>query len=250
MFILRYIIQIGRVWRVLGCWNTLKYYYSQVFGLKLSRIYPIGFEHSIYLRVATSDYPVFMQVFIQSSYNINLNFTPSVIIDCGANIGLTSIYLSHKYPEAKIIAVEPEESNYQMLLRNTHNYPMITCLKSGIWNKSCYLEIIDNHASNWSFMVKETDQKEGIVAISIQEIVKKYNLQSIDILKIDIEGSEKEVFGSDLEAWLPITKLLIVELHDRYKHGCSMALFKALSNYNYDLDIKGDNIFIYIHHIL
>jgi hypothetical protein len=64
----------------------------------------------------------------------------------------------------------------------------------------------------------------------------------IDILKLDIEGSEKEVFETGYEHWLPKINILIIELHDKMKKGCSRAVFNAISKYDFSFDIKGENI--------
>lgn len=213
------------------------------------KIRPRGFKYNIELRTNTTDYAVFLQVFVRNYYAFDIDLKPEIIIDCGANIGLTSIYYSNKYPKAKIIAIEPEKSNYNMMVRNTCNYPNIICLQKGIWKKSCMLEIIDENVPNWEFMVRESSNTTGISAISIPDLIKEFKISCIDILKIDIEGSEKEVFESNIDSWLPFVKVLIIELHDRYKHGCSQALFKSLSPYQYDVQMKGDNLCIYFHHI-
>ena len=67
----------------------------------------------------------------------------------------------------------------------------------------------------------------------------------VDILKIDIEGSEKEIFEQGFEEWLPFTKILIVETHDRYKQGSSKAVLKAVSAYNFSLEVSGENLIFY-----
>ena len=64
----------------------------------------------------------------------------------------------------------------------------------------------------------------------------------IDILKLDIEGSEKEVFSAGFENWMPKTKVIIIELHDAMKPGCSRAVFAAVNKYNFSFNIKGENI--------
>ena len=64
----------------------------------------------------------------------------------------------------------------------------------------------------------------------------------IDVLKLDIEGSEKEVFEEGYENWLPKTKLLLVELHDKMKKGCSRSVLNAVNKYDFSFDIKGENI--------
>ena len=202
----------------------------------------------IELRTGTSDYFVFEQVFSFGAYNLELDFTPSFILDCGANNGLTALHFANNYPNAQIIAIEPEKSNYEMLIKNTYKYSNITCLQKAIWYKSCFLEIIDPDVLNWGFMLKESDKKTNIQAISILNLIGKYKISQIDILKIDIEGSEKEVFENEPELWLPFVKVLIIELHDRLKNGCSQALFKALTPYQYNMRVEGDILFIYLNH--
>lgn len=200
----------------------------------------------IELRTGTSDYLVFEQVFSFGIYNMELDFVPNIIIDCGANIGLSSIHFANNYPDAKIIAIEPEKSNYEMLIRNTYEYPNIICLQKGIWYKPCFLEIIDSSVLNWGFMVKESTKKTNMDAVSILNLIEIYELPQIDILKIDIEGSEKELFENDPELWLPYVKVLVIELHDRLKNGCSHALFNALNHFNYNMRVEGDILFIYL----
>lgn len=204
------------------------------------------YPKKVELRTGTSDYLVFEQVFSLGAYNMELDFTPNIIIDCGANIGLSSIYFANIYPNANIIAIEPEKSNFDMLVRNTYRYPNIICLQKGIWFKPCFLEIIDSTVLNWAFMVKESNKKTNMEAVSILNLIEKYELPQIDILKIDIEGSEKELFENEPELWLPYVKILVIELHDRLKKGCSQALFTALTPYRYNMRVEGDILFIYL----
>lgn len=204
--------------------------------------------HPIFIRNNTSDLPTFDQIFIKKEYEQKLNFVPSVIFDCGANVGYAAVYFKNKFPNAKIISIEPEQSNFELLIKNTNKYSDITCLKGGIWNKSANLIIKDAGFGNWGFMIEETDKptENAIEAYSIENLMKRFNIDQIDILKIDIEGSEKELFESGYEYWLPKTKVIIVELHDRMRDGCSKSFFKALSNYNFSTSHKGENLYVYM----
>jgi len=209
-----------------------------------------GIKHTLFLRSNTSDHSVFGQIFIDKQYEYPIDFIPETIIDCGANIGLTSVYYANRYPQARIIAVEPESSNFDLLKMNTKDYPNITCLKKGIWDKETNLEIIDNGEGKWAFVTKEvvSQNENTISAVSINDIIKQFSFNRIDIVKIDIEGSEKQVFSKNYEPWLSQTKLVIVELHDKMQHGTSHAFFDAMQHYDYRMDIKGENIFCEILH--
>ena len=89
-------------------------------------VVPPGVRHPVTLRLKTSDISTYEQVFGNDEYDFSLNNPPRVIVDGGANIGLASIYFANRYPDAKIIAIEPEASNFSLLQRNVAAYPQIT----------------------------------------------------------------------------------------------------------------------------
>ena len=179
---------------------------------------------------------------------MKFNFEPKVILDCGANVGYAAVYFKNEFPNARIISIEPEKFNFELLLKNTKEYSDMTCLMGGIWNKSTHLTIKDVGLGNWGFMIEESinPTEDSIKAYTIENLMKQFCIDQIDILKIDIEGSEKELFESGYEYWLPKTKVLIIELHDRMRNGCSKSLFSALSNYNFSTTHKGENIYVFM----
>lgn len=209
-----------------------------------------SFKHPIYLRNASSDVHVFSQVIYDREYDIKYRLNPKVIVDCGANIGLATVYLKNKFPDATIIAIEPEPSNFELLKKNTERYDNIHCLRSGVWNKSTNLKITDHNRGNWGFTVEETNETEPgcIPAISIDEIMCKYKLDQIDILKMDIEGSEQKVFESNTEKWLPFVKVMVVEFHDATVKNCAKTFYKAIEPYDYETKTHRESVICYLHH--
>ena len=200
-------------------------------------------KHPFKLRKGSSDIAVFHQVFINKEYSFNAGFNPRFIIDGGGNVGLGALYFANVYPDAKIVSVEPESDNYNMLIDNTSAYDNIYPIQSGLWNKSTYLKVKDIGLGDWGFVVEEYDKEdaETFRALSIADIMIQYKVEEIDILKLDIEGAEKEVFTNNYDRWLPKTKILIVELHDRMKAGCSSAFIKAMAQYNFTIHPLGEN---------
>ena len=85
------------------------------------------YKHPIVLRKGTSDKDVFNQIFIKQEYNYNFweNYNPKFIIDCWANIWYSTIYFANRFPDALIYAIEPETSNYEIILKNISNYKNI-----------------------------------------------------------------------------------------------------------------------------
>jgi FkbM family methyltransferase len=204
-------------------------------------------KYSFSFRNNPFDFATFEEVILKEDYNLTINFNPSTIIDGGANIGLTSVFFANKYPNADIVAVEPEEGNFEMLKKNTKNYGRISLIRSGIWSHSAILSVIDEGKGNNSFTVAEilSPKVDSINAISIYDIMQERSWDTIDILKLDIEGAEKNVFEKNFEQWLPRVKILIIEFHDRMVEGCSSTVLKALSNYSFRSEIKGENTIFY-----
>ena len=218
--------------------------YFQIKILKKGKISIPGLSHSVYLRPHTSDVHTFREIFLRQEYNITLSQNPQFIIDAGANIGFTTLYFSRRYPATKILSLEPDQGNFEILKKNTAHYQNITPIQAALWNKEGSIEITDKGYGVRGFMVEEAsvNSTSSMPATTLSALIQKYNIASIDILKMDIEGSEKEVFATEVEKWLPITKCLVIELHDRMKPGCSQAVFKALANYDFEMTIKGENL--------
>jgi len=171
-----------------------------------------------------------------------LEINATTIFDLGANVGYASIYFANKYPNAKIFALEPEINNYVIAQKNTANYPNITLIKGAVWNKLEDLNLVDNGFGEGGYMVEKGLGNNVVRGYTIDEIMKLMNITTIDILKIDIEGAEKEIFETNFENWIPNTKVIIVETHDRYKKGTSKAIFNTIGKYDFSLELSGENL--------
>lgn len=169
------------------------------------------FKFPIYLRKKTSDFEVFEQTFLFQDFSYKYNFKPKVIFDLGANIGTVSVYFKNKFPNSKIISVEPDSSNYSILDKNLKNYSNCFSLKTGIWSEKCKLEIINPTGSKYGFQLQKSDNGT-IEATSIPQLMKEFNIEHIDILKIDIEGSELDLLQQNYE-WLSKVKMIFIEPH-------------------------------------
>lgn len=206
-----------------------------------------GIAHPFNLRPNTSDLPTFHQVFIADEYNIRIKGQPSYIIDGGANIGLFAIYIKNRYPDAQIICIEPDPENFKLLEQNLAPYPGVHCMQYGIWDKDTRLRVYDKFDSGkWGMVVEEDLEKGTINSITIDTLIRKYQLPHVDVLKLDIETSEKQLFSNVDIPWLNSVGMMIVELHDRMEPGCSKAFFDALSRSNkpYAYSTQGENTVI------
>lgn len=183
------------------------------------------------IRFPSSDIRVFEQIFLDQNYFFLVdNFNPKVIIDAGANVGYSAIWFSYKFKEAKILAIEPEKRNFDILKQNVKNWINIEPIKAAVWSNDSQIWIKDTTKKSWSF---ETSEKQGlnseaVQGISILTLIEKYKLNQIDILKIDIEGAEAELFNDKSKKWLDWVNCLMIETHDKKIPGVSKIVDKVM----------------------
>jgi FkbM family methyltransferase len=154
--------------------------------------------------------------------------------------------MKQRYPESKIICIEPDTENFNMLKKNVSSYNDVYCEHGGIWDKDTKLIAYDKYnRGKWGIVVEE-NINGNISAISINTLIAKYDIQYIDILKLDIETSEKQLFSNNYDIWLPKIKTIIIELHDRIEEGCSKSFFEAINRSfsKYTFSMKGENVII------
>ena len=111
--------------------------------------------HPVYLRARTTDVALCREIFLDGLYEAEFCEAPRVIVDAGANIGLSSVFYANEFPEARIIAIEPEASNYEMLLKNIAPYPGITPVHAALWKENGTLNLCDTGAGNTTFQVSD-----------------------------------------------------------------------------------------------
>ena len=198
---------------------------------KIMLAYPPKLGHAVRLRLHTSDTMVFGNVFVDEEYSFGLPSSAKVIVDVGAYIGLTSIFYAKKFPKARIFAIEPERSNFELMLKNLRPYPNVTPIHSALWSSESYVSIgapLPGALDNWGFTV--SNKPGDVRAITISSLMQNFSIEHIDLLKIDIEGAEKEVF--EVCDWKDRVGSIVIELHDRFTPGCSDIVNRALQGFS------------------
>jgi FkbM family methyltransferase len=199
--------------------------------LPRGRLVPVrvpGLPTRIWLRARTTDVWVFDQLFIRTELALPLQEAPATIVDAGANIGLAALWLTRRYPGARIIALEVETGNFAMLQRNTAAYPHIEARQVGLWSRPATLRIVNSDAGEYGFVVAEVPphMPGAIPATDVAALADDLGGR-IDLLKIDIEGSEVEVFSSGAERWIDRVGTLAVEPHEEWAPGGTAAVRRA-----------------------
>jgi FkbM family methyltransferase len=218
----------------------------------ISFTYPIN-NHliNIELKKNSSDSMVFEQIIILEEYlflceliikkQININ----TVIDAGANIGLTTIYLKQYFEDAQFILLEPEAETFARLKKNLalNKITNAICLNEGLWHEKTELFFDRNFRDKEAWSVRLTSHQNNepsIKTVTINDLMAYENYNKIDLLKIDIEGSEKELFLTDLLKlnWLKSVKIIAIEIHDETHSRTEIETI--LKNYNFELFYSGE----------
>lgn len=201
-----------------------------------------GSDVRLIMRPGSTDLSVFYHVFIMREYGWKFAAPPRVIIDAGGYTGLSAAFFASQYPAATIVAIEPDPGNFELLTLNTAHFPNVYPVNAAVWPESGMISLVDPGLGAWALQtVQNVDDSTGPVAgsrevraVTIDEIIKEFCLDRVDLLKMDVEGSEKEIF-ENAENWLPSVDVICVELHDRFKNGCSRSFFRAVSDFPIEL---------------
>lgn len=153
---------------------------------------------------------------------------PKIIVDLGANIGITALYFSLKFPNAKIIAVEPSKENFKILKMNikTNNLFNVKPVRAAVdysGDKTIKLFKSVNIDSVWGYEHWGFTSEKGLVSknrmdLNIFEEVKTTTLSKLlngsnpDVVKIDIEGVEEGLIDNEYEL-LNKAQFIQVEFH-------------------------------------
>ncbi|HWP50965.1 MAG TPA: FkbM family methyltransferase, partial [Clostridia bacterium] len=205
-----------------------------------------GGKGDVFLRPGSSDEALFHVLIDQDEYGyVRFLKEPEIIVDVGANIGLSSVCFAIQYPLSKIYAIEPASDNYEMLKKNTQAYPNITPILGALMGSTGYGKVVDVGKGDLAYQVQlaEKENSQAVVpCFTMQSFLGEYGLSHVDFLKIDIEGAEKEVFNAST-GWLSAVSVLIIELHERFQEGCNEVVFKSISPYFSMEWIGGENYY-------
>ena len=176
----------------------------------------------------SSDPLVFNQIFVDEEYRpvvdtlTKYGVECKCVLDMGANVGLSTIYLKQWYPDCTIITFEPNQETFKRMQTNLelNKLTNVESINKGVWKRTASLsgsyEFRDHQ--DWSYRVVE-DEAGSIPCIGIEEAVLNSGFDTIDLLKIDIEGGEDALFESldSVQKWMTEVKVLAIEIHDEFK---------------------------------
>ena len=152
-------------------------------------------------------------LFVRGDYALPLDVTGeiSTVVDLGGYTGLTTLYFLDRYPNARIVAVEPDPTNCACLRRNIEGTSAsVEVVQACIANKSGTVRF-RTEGPSWGRSITSEDGME-VPCLTITELLQMHGLETVDLLKMDIEGAEALAFESSAQ-WLERIGWLLMELH-------------------------------------
>jgi FkbM family methyltransferase len=243
------IIFFLKIAQVFGVLKTFEIIIKYLFNKKI-----ISFtirNNKISLRKNSSDLEVFIGIFCKYNYRSKslLNLNPNIIVDIGCNNGLSIVNFHTDFPECKIIGIEPDPVNYQFTLINSKDLKNVEVLNSALWHENTKLHLKDNGKGEYAFsLVTNGKIYSEVDTITMTDLMDIYNLNHIDLLKIDIEGAELDIFSKGSLDWISKVNCIVIELHDWIQPGCSEAFFKAIYPFKFSVDKQGECFTVFFYH--
>lgn len=201
-------------------------------------------QQPIKVRPATADVSTFEKIFIWNQYDLAYPNDVLNVIDGGANIGLSSILFSRLFPLARIFSLEPNTGNHELLVGNAAGYSNIQCLKAAIWshNTDLWLTNPAGRVDSFQYDQQQSTASEVVKGHDIDSLMERFSIETLDVLKLDIEGAEKAVFMSNRKKWLDRTRMIIIELHG---DDAKCIFDNSIVSSQWRREIRGENDVLY-----
>ena len=169
---------------------------------------------------------LFEELFIERIYALALDSDRPVIIDCGSNIGMSVLFFKEEYPQARILAFEPDPDNFRHLQSAVSgNFSDVAIYNKAVSDEPGQMQLYASPDSHGGITTKSLYRErldDTAVASASVEVVRlsEYLKLPVDLLKIDVEGAEISVLR-DLIATGTISRVakMIVEFHDIKHEG-------------------------------
>lgn len=221
--------------KALGARQAFRVYSRAERGSEILLKYTDG--KALRLRKGTSDVNTLYQIGVRKEIRLPLRFAAPRIIDAGANIGLSVREFLRQYPQATVAGIEPAADNFAILERNTEEFPGVRLFRAGLWYREEALHIENPNAQPWGYrMTPENTVGVEISGMTIDQLLDRMGWERCEILKLDIEGAEREVL-QHAASWIQKVDCILVETHDRYRSGCTTAVQQIADEFPYRIEL-------------
>jgi FkbM family methyltransferase len=190
------------------------------------------------MRWTSTDSKVFDEVFLEKIYEplaaaIPSHARPGVLVDLGANIGLSSLFLEFMLHFEHIIAVEPDRGNLRMLRQNLDQNVSaeVSSIQAFAGAERGYANLLDEGYGAWGLRMGALSD-HGIPVLPMSELIP--HVPGGVLLKCDIEGAERQIFP-DIAEWDEWVSFIILELHTEFFTAEQLQQALATSRYEWHM---------------
>lgn len=178
------------------------------------------------LRPHAGDLSILYEIFWRRTYDLPQlrGGAFGTVVDVGANVGLAALFFLEKFPVTRLICVEPEPANFRLLQRNLRGTPAVA-LQAALAATDGTVKIDSSPAAYNAKVSAETGTIE-VVAIAMPTLLQLQQLAWVDLLKIDIEDYEQQVFAGPAD-WLGQVGVLLIEIHSPASHAVVQRAVRA-----------------------
>ena len=190
-----------------------------ILSLRLKR----PFQANISLRECGSDFSTFHEIAVEEVYGPVLRAVGNfqTVIDLGANIGLASLYFAYNSPTCRVLSVEPNCETYELLVRNVlklNRSGRCQTLKAAVWGAHQRLTFNQkapaDRYSIFAVRVASANEPSVVEGYTMTELLDYSGFDRVDLLKVDIEGAERELFSTQDLSWLARVGAIAIEFHE------------------------------------
>lgn len=167
-----------------------------------------------------------------------------LIIDAGANVGYSALYLAAQFPDAVILAVEPDRACVDMIVRNCAGNSRIRPIHAAVWSHGNGVDLrTDANEGSWANRVAGTGDTPSV---TLETLVAQIPGAAPFILKLDIEGAESEVCQASSDAVASFSCIMI-EPHDWMLPGAGglTPLYEAVAGKKMDTLIRDETLMLF-----
>lgn len=185
-----------------------------------SRVLVVTLRSGWSIRCRIDEVFTIVEVFGLREYG-DAHFTPSssraVIVDVGANIGVATVWLARRFPEAEVLAIEPSKDALGRLRDNVERNRLggrVKAIYGGVGARDGRAALLAGATSSLNRLGPETgrDREEVVPVFSLRSVVAAAG-GFVDLLKVDCEGAEYDLFSGDLPISPSVVGVIVGEFH-------------------------------------
>lgn len=176
-----------------------------------------------------ADLEVLREILIDREYDL-VDGDPHTVLDLGSHIGVSILYFHARWPQARIVGVEPDPLTFALLEENVRGLAGVHVVNAAVAGKDGRA-LLYRARDSWSSSLtpQDTDGAVPVETCTVPSLTKRVGMSRIDLLKLDVEGAEEQVLD-DIAA-LQVSGI-VAELHEDLMSGTSEAVFSRLTDFD------------------